>query len=90
MKSQISPNVYDRYTASAGDSFRHFPLGTAFGMCPLTPGEMGKPLECLVSFLRCSPRGVQTETEGARDARAIWQQHLVTAQHLTGAYFGYR
>ena len=42
------------------------------------------------AFLRCSPRGVQTETEGARDARAIWQQHLVTAQHLTGAYFGYR
>ena len=44
----------------------------------------------LNTFLRCSPRGVQTETEGARDARAIWQQHLVTAQHLTGAYFGDR
>ena len=35
-------------------------------------------------------RIVQTETEGARDARAIWQQHLVTAQHFTGAYFGDR
>ena len=58
MKSQISPNVYDRYTASAGDSFRHFPLGTAFGMCPLTPGEMGKPLECLVSRQRDSLQDV--------------------------------